>query len=48
MGLCDGLGVIAAGDGDFAKRELGDAPIPHALTITIEKAMPASFPILEG
>jgi hypothetical protein len=48
IGLALGLGLLATGEGDRAKREPLDAPMPQALTHTSKAARAASFPILKG
>jgi hypothetical protein len=48
IGLGLGLGLLATGDGERAKREPLDAPMPQALTNTSKAARAASFPILKG
>jgi multisubunit Na+/H+ antiporter MnhC subunit len=48
IGLGLGRGLLATGDGERAKREPFDAPIPQALTNTSIVVRAASLPILEG
>ena len=48
IGLGLGLGLLATGDGERAKREPLDAPMPQALTNTSKAVRAASLPILEG
>ncbi len=48
LGLGFGLGLLAAGDGERAKSEPLDAPMPQALTNTSKAVRAASLPILEG
>jgi hypothetical protein len=45
LGLEPGLAASGDGEGDLAARELGDAPMPHALTNTSIAARQANLRI---